>query len=325
METSRILVNRMGSGIALRQLMRGRRVKEIRVIEFKPLNDVRCELGEGPVYDDRADALFQCDISGQAVHRFDLTTGAHRKWSFPSEVGSIGLSERGRLVVALRHVVGLFDIADGSFNPIAEIETTLDGNTRLNDGKVGPDGAFWVGSMDERPRPVDDPLGALYRVTADGRVEQKVTGLFTSNGMAFSPDGRSMFHTDTTPGWIDRWDFDPATGVISNRTRIAQQTEETGRPDGGATDADGNYWSAGPSAQRLNVFSPDGKLLETYPVPLAAPTMPCFGGKNLKRLFVTSLRRNRAAELLARYPLTGITLVGDSPVAGSPVTRFRDR
>src|SRR5665213_2684551 len=325
METSRILVNRMGSGIAFRQLMRGRRVKEIRVIEFKPLNDVRCELGEGPVYDDRADALFQCDISGQAVHRFDLTTGAHRKWSFPSEVGSIGLSERGRLVVALRHVVGLFDIADGSFNPIAEIETTLDGNTRLNDGKVGPDGAFWVGSMDERPRPVDDPLGALYRVTADGRVEQKVTGLFTSNGLAFSPDGRSMFHTDSYGRWVDRWDFDPASGAISNRTRIVTQTEEGGRPDGGATDSEGHYWSAGVSAQCLNRYAPDGALVAKYPVPVAAPTMPCFAGRDLKRLFLTSLKKGRPEELLARYPLSGATLVADAPVSGSPVSRFRDR
>lgn len=295
------------------------------MIEFKPLNDVRCELGEGPVYDDRTDGLFQCDISGQAVHRFDLRTGAHRKWSFPSEVGSIGLAESGRVVVALRHVVGLFNTSDETFTAIAEIETARGTDTRLNDGKVGPDGAFWVGSMDERSRPIDDPLGALYRVTADGKVEQKVPGLFTSNGLAFSPDGRTMFHADTTPGWIDCWDFDPTTGTITNRTRIARQTEATGRPDGGATDADGNYWSAGPSAQCLNVFARDGLLLQHYPVPVAAPTMPCFGGKDLKRLFLTSLRRNRAADLLARYPLTGITLVADSPVAGSPVTRFRDR
>ena len=299
--------------------------KGINVIEFKPLNDVRCDLGEAPVYDDRANALFQCDIVRNTVHRFDLATAEHRQWSFPSEVGSIGLAESGRLVVALRHAVVVVDTVDESLVPIAEIESELGKTTRLNDGKVGPDGAFWVGSMDERPRPVADPMAALYRVTADGKVEQKVTGLYTSNGLAFSPDGRAMFHTDSHIAWIDRWDFDPATGAISNRTRIAQLTEATGRPDGGATDAEGNYWSAGISAQRLNHFAPDGRLIAAYPVPVGAPTMPCFGGKDLKRLFVTSLRHGRPPELLARFPLTGITIVGESPVAGSPVSRFRDR
>ena len=295
------------------------------MIDFKPLNDVRCALGEGPVYDDRRHALFQCDILARTVHRFDLATGARRQWTFPSEVGSIGLADSGRLVVALRHVVGLFDLADESFTEIARIETERGQDTRLNDGKVGPDGAFWVGTMDDRARPSKEPIGALYRVTADGKVERKVGALMISNGLAFSPDGKTMFHSDSRAGWLDRWDIDPATGAITNRKRIAKIDDATGRPDGGATDAEGNYWSAGISAQRLNRFAPDGHVLETYPVPVGAPTMPCFAGPDLKTLFVTSLRVGRAPDLLARFPLTGITIVGTSPVAGSPVTRFRDR
>lgn len=295
------------------------------MIEFKPLNDIRCELGEGPLYDDRRNALFYCDILARAVHSVDLTSGAHRRWSFPSEVGSIGLAESGRLVVALRHSLGLFDPDDESFREIATVESERGADTRLNDGKVGPDGAFWVGTMDDRPRSDKQPIAALYRVTAAGAVERKADGIITSNGLAFSPNGHTMFHTDSRAAWIDRWDIDPATGAISNRTRIARLDEATGRPDGGATDAEGNYWSAGISAQRLNRFAPDGRLLESYPVPVAAPTMPCFGGADLKTLFVTNLRSGRAPELLARYPLSGITLVGASPVAGSPVTRFRDR
>jgi sugar lactone lactonase YvrE len=294
-------------------------------MEFKPLNDVRCELGEGPVYDDRTNALFQCDIVGRTLHRFDLSTGDHPQWTFASEVCALGLGESGRVAIALRHSVVIFDPGDGSQVQIAEIEVERGANTRLNDGKIGPDGAFWIGSMDARPRPVSDPMAAVYRVTADGKVEQKISGLYTSNGLAFSPDGRRMYHTDTHPGWIDRWDFDPASGAISNRTRIAVLTDAQGRPDGGATDAAGNYWSAGISARRLNRFAPDGGLIESHELPVAAPTMPCFGGPGLRRLFVTSLRNGRAPDLLARYPLSGITLVADAPVAGSPVSRFRDR
>ena len=248
-----------------------------------------------------------------AVHAYFFHDQSTQTWSFRSEVGSLGLAESGRIVVALRSEVGLFDPESGIFERIAEIEAD-NPDTRLNDGKVGPDGAFWVGTMDDRKVSRRDPLGSLYRVVASGKVERKIDGLMVSNGLAFAPDGRSMFHSDSSGRWIDRWDFDPASGEISGRKRIAMLDDETGRPDGGATDATGAYWSAGVSAAQLNRFSPEGELSNSYPVPVAAPTMPCFGGPGLDKLFVTSLRVGRAPELLDRYPLTGITIVADSPV-----------
>jgi sugar lactone lactonase YvrE len=295
------------------------------VIDFKPLNDVRCELGEGPAWDDRNNALYQADIVNNTIYRFAATGAVEGKWTFPGPVGALGLTESGKLVVALRHTVGIFDPANGNWRAIAEIETEKGDDTRLNDGKVGPDGAFWVGSMDDRPERPRDALGALYRVTADGRVEKKRDGLQVSNGLAFSPDGKTMFHSDSSAGWLDRWDLDPATGWISNQKRIVDFAPGVGNPDGAATDIDGNYWSAGITAQCVNKFSPDGKLLEKHPVPVFAPTMPCFGGKDLRTLYLTSLRVGRPADQLAKYPPTGITLVGAAPVAGSPVSRFRDR
>ncbi len=294
-------------------------------IDFQPLNDVRADLGESPVFDRRRNVLWFADITRCVLHRTDLATGTHTQRLFPSEVGSLGLAASGRLVVALRHTVGLFDPNTDSFRAIAAIEAEQGASTRLNDGKVGPDGAFWVGSMDDRDRPDKQPIGALYRVTADGAVEKKVEGLVISNGLAFSPDGRSMFHSDSRARWLDRWDLEPATGAISNRTRIAAPDDAMGRPDGGATDAEGYYWSAGISAQRLNRYAPDGRLVETHAVPVGAPTMPCFGGADMKTLFVTSLRSGRPAELLARFPLTGITVVGTAQVAGADVGVFADR
>ena len=134
-------------------------------LEFEPLNDTRCTLGEGPAFDDRRDALWYCDILGKAVHGFFFHDGRTWTFSFDSEVGSIGVAETGRLVVALRNEVGLFDPESGVFERIAEIEAD-NPDTRLNDGKVGPDGAFWVGTMDDRDVPRKDPIGALYRVDA---------------------------------------------------------------------------------------------------------------------------------------------------------------
>lgn len=290
-------------------------------IEFTPINDVQCELGEGPVYDDRRDALWYCDILGRRIYCADVHSGKTRHWDFESEVGSLGMADSGKLVVALRDTVGLFDPDDGHFDPIASIEADRP-ETRLNDGKVGPDGAFWVGTMDDRPE--RQPIGALYRVDAGGYVERKVTDVTISNGMAFSPDGRTMYHADSRGPWVDTWTFDPNTGAISDRKRFAEPDDTIGRPDGGATDSEGCYWSAGVSAGRLNRFSPLGELLESYPLPVAAPTMPCFGGEGLDRLFVTSLRAGRDPAVLEEKPLTGIVIVGDSPVTGSPVSRFRD-
>ncbi|MCB1497599.1 MAG: SMP-30/gluconolactonase/LRE family protein [Bauldia sp.] len=293
------------------------------MLDFKPLNDIRCELGEGPVYDDRRNALWYCDILGRSIHCCELAGGDTRSWTLPSEVGSLGLADSGKLVVALRDEVGMFDPEDGTFERIASIEADLP-DTRLNDGKVGPDGAFWVGTMDDGDVPVRRPIGALYRIDAAGYVERKVEGLHVSNGLAFSPDGATMFHADSRGPWVDCWDFDPDTGAIANRRRFVDLDDTIGRPDGGATDAEGCYWSAGISAGKLNRFSPDGRLLVSYDVPVVAPTMPCFGGEGLDRLFLTSLRTGRDPAKLEALPLTGTVIVADSPVVGSPVSRFRD-
>lgn len=293
------------------------------MFDFQPVNDVRCELGEGPVYDDERDVLWYCDIVGRTIHGAGLAEATHRSHTFDDLVCSIGLCRSGRLVVALRDTVGLFDPDTGIFEALGRIEAD-DSRTRLNDGKVGPDGAFWVGTMDDSGRKPRERIGALYRVDPSGRIDKKVDGLAVSNGLAFSADGAAMFHTDTGGPWIDRWRFDASTGAIDGRTRIAEPGDDIGRPDGGATDSDGSYWSAGISAARLNRFSPEGDLIESHELPVGAPTMPCFGGPGLKRLFVTSLRAGRPAELLERYPLTGIVIASDSPVAGAPVGRFAD-
>jgi len=292
-------------------------------LEFKPLDNTRCTLGEGPVFDDRRDVLWWCDIVGRSIHAFFLHEGRTQTFEFESEVGSLGIAETGRLVVALRHEVGLFDPESGIFQRIAEIEA---GNpdTRLNDGKVGPDGAFWVGTMDDRNVSRKDPLGSLYRVDASGKVERKVEGLVTSNGLAWTADGEIMFHSDSRGPWIDRWRFDRRRGEISGRMRFAVLDEASGRPDGGACDAEGFYWSAGVSAGRLNRFAPDGSLAAMHEVPVPAPTMPCFGGPDFRTLYVTSLREGRSPEVLEAAPQSGGVFAAEAPVAGFPPWRFLD-
>jgi sugar lactone lactonase YvrE len=285
---------------------------------FELVWDSRCGVAESPVWDAANRKLLFCDIGGKKINALSVDTGTRETWDLPEVVGSFGLARSGRLVVALRHRVVLFDPATKAIADLtpAVVEPTTN---RLNDGKVGPDGAFWVGSMDENsPR---QPLGALYRVTADGKIEKKSEGYAVSNGLAWSPDGRVMYHSDSTSAMIEAWDFDPSTGDMTNHRVVAKLTNEDGRPDGAATDSEGNYWSAGPSAGCINCFSPAGKLLTKLPFPVPGPTMPCFAEDFM---YVTSLREGKSAETLQQFPTLGGLFRIEAPATGAPVAIFAD-
>ncbi len=271
-----------------------------------------------PVWDAAARRVLFCDINGKRINALSIDTGARETWDFPEVVGSFGLCRSGRLVVAQRHHVVLFDPKIGVLTDLtAKVEEPP--TNRLNDGKVGPDGAFWVGSMDENsPR---QKVAALYRVTADGRITKQQGSIAVSNGLAWSPDGRTMYHSDSTAGVIETWDFDPATGSRTGHRVLATLTSDDGRPDGAATDAAGNYWSAGPSAGCLNCFNPSGELLRKWAFPVPGPTMPCFAGE---WLFVTSLREGKSEQVLAEHPTLGGLFRAAAPAAGAEVGLFAD-
>lgn len=283
--------------------------------EFETVADVLCQVGESATWDAQANCFLWADIPAGIIYQLDWASRQRTQYQLPEAVGSFGLADDGRLVVALVSGVHLYDRASGGLELLVDPEPEQAPNRpqhRLNDSKVGPDGAFWVGSMHTQSM-----TAALYRITGDGRAERKVEGLGTSNGLAFSEDGRTLFHSDSKQQWIDRWDLDPATGEISNRTRIATPGDADGRPDGGAADVEGGYWSAGVSAGCLNRYDRDGKLLERIAVPPRSPTMPCFGGPDMKTLLLTSLRRADASADCGKVYATRVD------VAGVPVGRFR--
>lgn len=278
---------------------------------FVGLGDLSTQLGESPVWDDRRNLVFLCDIAACQIHAVDLSQGLRQSWTFGSKVGSLGLCESGRLVVALTHTVILFDPDSNAQNELAAVVPLPDG-CRLNDGKVGPDGCFWVGSMDDRAD--KEPVAALYRVTAEGTSIKVADGLTVSNGLAWSADGRTMFHSDSRQRFIAAYDFDPHTSTMSNRRVLRTMTDAEGRPDGAACDAEGYYWSAGVSAGRLNRIAPDGTIERQVALPAPAPTMPCFGGTDLRTMYVTSLQRE------GQDP--GSLFELDVGIAGAPIARF---
>ena len=284
--------------------------------KFETLIDFNLEIGESPVWDERRGVLWFVDILSPAVLGLELATRKVSTHAMPAAVGSVSLAMDTRLVVALRTGVHLFDPGSGELEFLVHPEPNRAMN-RLNDGKVGPDGCFWIGSMhDSVPRA---PSGALYRVAPSGESRCVLDGIKVSNGLAWSPDGGTMYHADSRGSYVNAFDFDVATGDLSNGRALMTLTEEQGLPDGAAVDDRGFYWSAGVTAGRLNKISPQGALVESIELPVAAPTMPCFGGLDKRTIFVTSLASDRSGRREQ-----GTLISFESDAVGAPVGRFGD-
>jgi sugar lactone lactonase YvrE len=279
--------------------------------------DARAELGECPVWAADEQALYWVDIRAPALHRFDPASGATRTWPMPSRIGSFALRASGGAVVTLVDGFYHFDFDTGALSYVAGPVDQPPG-TRFNDGKAAPDGRFFAGTMDEAT--LSRPVGVLYRLDPDGSLHEVVDGLIASNGLAWTADGATMYHSDSKGQVI--WAYDYTDGAVDNRRVVARPTEEIGRPDGAATDVDGYYWSAGISAGVLNRWAPDGHLDRSIPLPCSNPTMPCFGGPDLRTIYVTSLRHDLPPAVLAAKPLSGGIFAIEVEVPGVPVARF---
>jgi sugar lactone lactonase YvrE len=278
-------------------------------------------LGESPLWHPDEQVLYWVDIPGRQLHRFDPRTAAHRHWGFDSEPACCVPLLGGGLLLAMRDGLWRFDTQRGERQRLAAPPYNP-AEQRYNDGKADAQGRFWVGTLDDQRR----PLAALYR-HADGHTRQLVAGITTSNGLAFSPDGRTLYWADTKAHAIDAFDVDANDGSLSRRRAFARFAPRTdgqplaaygGRPDGAAVDSAGNYWVAMYEGQRLLQLSPDGQLLAELPLPVRCPTMCCFGGDDLRTLYITTARNGRPADELAAQPLAGCVLQLRVPVPGLP-------
>jgi sugar lactone lactonase YvrE len=290
------------------------------VAEVTCVLDAQADLGECPVWSAPEQALYWVDIYAPALYRLDPATGRSTGWPMPSPIGSFGLCDTvGTAVVALVDGFHRVDLGSGDLQFLAGPGPVP--GVRFNDGKVSPDGRFFAGTMDSETE--SRPVGALHRLDPDHTVHRVADGLVVSNGLAWSPDGRTMYHSDSARDVIWAYEYDPDTGTPSAPRVLARPDAAVGLPDGAAVDDQGYYWSAGVSAGVLNRWAPDGRLDRTIPLPCTSPTAPCFGGPDLRTIFVTSLRRGVSAPELAARPLSGGIFAVEVDVPGVPVGRYR--
>lgn len=258
-------------------------------------------LGEGPVWCAEEQSLYWVDIKKPAVRRWNPGTGEQREWSVPSEIGSMALRSRGGMVLALRDGFALLELDSGTVEPLHDPEPDLHGN-RFNDGKCDPQGRFWAGTMDCEEK---ECVGSLYRLDPDLSCHRMADGIICSNGLGWSPDGRTMYYTDTWTRRIDAFDFDPARGEIGNRRVFATVPADEGGPDGLAVDAEGGVWSARWDGWRVVRHTADGAVDRVVTMPVPRPTSCAFGGPDLRDLYITSARVGLDAAALAEAPLSG--------------------
>jgi sugar lactone lactonase YvrE len=228
----------------------------------------------------------------------------------------------GGLMLAMRDGLWHFDPASGERTRLAEPPYDP-ARERFNDGKSDALGRFWVGTIYE---PRDPALAALY-CWSQGELRRMADGITVSNGLGWSPDGRTMYWSDTKAHTVHAFDVDGHDGSLSRRRVFAsfpvKQAGQPldgygGRPDGAAVDAEGCYWVAMFEGQRVLRLSPAGEVLREIRLPVRCPTMPCFGGADLKTLYITTARENRPAEELAAQPLAGCVLALRVEVPGLP-------
>ena len=246
----------------------------------------RSRLAEGPLWEADTATLLWVDIAGQAIHRYDPETGRGASRPVPDVVGFAVRTVEGRLAAGIGR--GLFDLAFETPGETLLAAPGMHAENRFNDGKCDPRGRLWAGTMHRDATRDREPTGALYR-WRKGNLEVVEARVSLANGLDWSPSGDRMYFSDTHEGTIWAYDYDVDTGAARNRRVFARVPFAVGVPDGLCVDAAGRVFVAVWRGSRINVYAPSGDLEATLALPVCNPTSCCFGGADLKTLFVTTM------------------------------------
>lgn len=286
--------------------------------EPKVVWDLAAELGEGPVWVQRDEALWFVDIKQHQIHRYEPASGGKRSWEAPEQVGFILPAERGGFVVGLQSGLYHFDELSGAFDLIVEVEPDKPGN-RLNDGVVDPAGRLWFGTMDDNEKAKS---GAFY-CFADNRLRPTgIDGIAITNGPAVSPDGRILYFVDTLKGTLEAADIRDDSS-LGGRRLFARIDPKDGHPDGPTVDSNGYVWISLYAGWEALRYSPAGDLVERVRFPVANITKIAFGGHDLRTVYATTARQLLTAEEIAEQPQIGDLFEFRVDVPGVPCSLVR--
>ncbi|MDR2379286.1 MAG: SMP-30/gluconolactonase/LRE family protein [Bifidobacteriaceae bacterium] len=288
-------------------------------LKAEPVGKVRANLGEGAVWDWRRGRLLFVDIHAGQVFSFRPDSGRITDFRLGVHVGDVHPTESGRLLVAPRQGVGLW--RDGSYRPIAEPLAEA-AHLRVNDGNVDPRGRYFIGTMAYAETPGE---AVLFRLDGADRLTAVLTGLTISNGIDWSPDGRTMYFVDSPTGAVEAIAYRLDDGSLGERRPFARVDPELGAPDGLTVDARGGVWVAVFGGGRVLRFTPDGRLDAVVTTPGAAKvTSCCFGGPNLDTLYITTAQFLVAGADLPVQPNAGRLFAARPGVVGKPARLFPD-
>lgn len=284
------------------------------------IQSVEARLGETPLWCERTQSLLWIDIEEPRLWRLDPSTG--KTWSQAQSctyLGSQALTRSGRHLLARDLDLVVLDPETGRSEVFASTPDEAFPATRLNDGRVDAHGRLWIGTMDNG---LQDGLGRLYRVDPDGSVTPFYDDVVVSNGIAFEPDGRHMFFTDTRRHLTWRITLDDAGERPVSREVFADYSAGGERPDGACVDADGCLWQAFFAGGCVVRYTPDGRIDRKIALPVTNPTCLCFGGADYKTLFVTSAFKFLSEAQRADEPLAGSVFAITGAGQGVPEHRF---
>jgi len=287
------------------------------------LPDHRDQVGESPVWSPAEQALYWVDIEGRKLHRFSFADQEVQSWETSERPACIALHAAGGLIAGMD--TGVFHLQPESGSALAatrmaEVDHPQPG-MRFNDGRCDRHGRFWAGTM-VRDMSLAQPAGGLYRMDSHGLSAPQVSGLVTQNGLGFSPDGKTMYLSDSHPSVQQIWQLPlHDDGSLGERSLFVDMRDLPGRPDGGAVDAEGCYWICGNDAGVVHRFTPDGRLDRSIAVPTSKPSMCSFGGPGLDVLFITSIRPGQPQG--DDVALGGAIFATRPGVVGLPETPYR--
>lgn len=289
------------------------------VIEAELVDQMQTTTGEGALWHPDRQTLFWVDIEGRKLYEYHPSSKSRQEWKFDRMVSTVVPETDSTVVVALQDEIVRLNLNSSRQTSIARIPVN-NGGLRCNDGKCGPSGRLWVGTMSLNGK---EKAAALYCVSGQGQVKEMISKVSISNGIVWSSQERFMYYIDTPTRRVDRYRYDKSDLEILYDGIAFHIPEGTGVPDGMAIDENGNLWIAQWGGSGVYCYNPyTGDLLAKVEVPAPNVASCAFGGANLDSLYITTARAGLTDEQLKDYPLSGSVFVCKPGVKGTPANKF---